>query len=83
LAESEAQRDKLRSRLNQGNIPTAIYYPKPLHLQKVFTPLGYREGDFSISESCARRVFSLPMHPYITAEEQEKVAGALKSSVVE
>ena len=77
LAESEAQRAKLRSRLDQENIPTAIYYPKPLHLQKVFEPLGYQEGDFPVSESCARRVFSLPMHPYITAEEQEKVAGAL------
>jgi dTDP-4-amino-4,6-dideoxygalactose transaminase len=83
LAENESQRDMLRSRLNQENIPTAIYYPKPLHLQKVFTPLGYRERDFPISESCARRIFSLPMHPYITAEEQEKVAGALKSSMVE
>jgi dTDP-4-amino-4,6-dideoxygalactose transaminase len=83
LAESETLRNKLRSRLNQDNIPTAIYYSKPLHLQKVFTPLGYREGDFPVSESCAGRVFSLPMHPYITAEEQGKVAGALKSSVVE
>ncbi|MBC2736792.1 MAG: DegT/DnrJ/EryC1/StrS family aminotransferase [Desulfobacteraceae bacterium] len=79
LAESEAQRDKLRSRLNQDNIPTAIYYPKPLHLQKVFEPLGYHEGDFPVSESCTKRIFSLPMHPYITAQEQEKVAGALNS----
>jgi dTDP-4-amino-4,6-dideoxygalactose transaminase len=82
LAQNESQRDMLRSRLNQENIPTAIYYPKPLHLQKVFTPLGYREGDFPVSESCARRVFSLPMHPYITAQEQEKVAGALNASFV-
>jgi dTDP-4-amino-4,6-dideoxygalactose transaminase len=79
LAESEAQRDKLRSRLDRENIPTAIYYPKPLHLQKVFEPLGYQEGDFPVSESCAHRIFSLPMHPYITAQEQEKVAGALNS----
>jgi dTDP-4-amino-4,6-dideoxygalactose transaminase len=79
LAESEAQRDKLRSRLNHENIPTAIYYPKPLHLQKVFEPLGYQEGDFPVSESCAKRIFSLPMHPYITAQEQEMVAGALNS----
>jgi UDP-2-acetamido-2-deoxy-ribo-hexuluronate aminotransferase len=57
LAENESQRDKLRSRLNQENIPTAIYYPKPLHLQKVFTPLGYREGDFPVSESCAQTDF--------------------------
>jgi dTDP-4-amino-4,6-dideoxygalactose transaminase len=77
LTESEAQRDKLRSRLNQENIPTAIYYPKPLHLQKVFMPLGYREGDFPVGESCARRIFSLPMHPYISEQEQKKVAGAL------
>jgi dTDP-4-amino-4,6-dideoxygalactose transaminase len=83
LAQNQSQRERLQSRLNKENIPTAIYYPKPLHLQEVFTPLGYREGDFPISESCARRIFSLPMHPYITAEEQEKVAGAIKSSMVE
>lgn len=83
LAQNQSQRERLRSRLNKENIPTAIYYPKPLHLQKVFTPLGYREGDFPVSESCARRIFSLPMHPYITAQEQEKVAGALNSSFAE
>ena len=79
LAQNESHRDMLRSRLNQENIPTAIYYPKPLHLQKVFEPLGYQEGDFPVSESCAQRIFSLPMHPYITAQEQEMVAGALNS----
>jgi dTDP-4-amino-4,6-dideoxygalactose transaminase len=80
LAESESQRDIIRSRLNQENIPTAIYYPKPLHLQKVFTPLGYKEGDFPVSESCARRIFSLPMHPYITEEDQHKIAKILNRS---
>ncbi len=77
LAESETHRDLLRNALRQKNIPTAIYYPKPLHLQDVFKPLGYRKGDFPDSESCAKRIFSLPMHPYIAPQDQGKIADVL------
>lgn len=77
LAESESHRELLRTRLSQKSIPTAIYYPKPLHLQDVFKALGYRNGDFPVSEFCAQRIFSLPMHPYLNPQDQEKVAGIL------
>jgi dTDP-4-amino-4,6-dideoxygalactose transaminase len=77
LAGNESQREKLRARLSQENIPTVIYYPKPLHIQEVFAPLGYREGDFPVSEECSRRIFSLPMHPYVQAQDQEKIAEIL------
>jgi dTDP-4-amino-4,6-dideoxygalactose transaminase len=77
LAESEAHKDNLRARLNQDNIPTAVYYPKPLHLQAVFEPLGYRKGDFHVSESSAQRIFSLPMHPYLDLRDQERIADIL------
>jgi dTDP-4-amino-4,6-dideoxygalactose transaminase len=51
-----------------------------LHLQSAFSSLGYKKGDFPISEDCARRIFSLPMHPYLTAEEQKKIADVIGNS---
>ena len=77
LAQNEAHRATLRNRLAQENIPTAVYYPKALHLQEVFQPLGYRKGDFPVSEDCAKRIFSLPMHPYLRVSDQEKTAAIL------
>ncbi len=68
------QRTKIQTQLKAAQIPTAIYYPKPLHLQTVFAGLGYHYGDFPVSEDCAGRIFSLPMHPYLTEKEQEKIA---------
>ena len=56
-----------------AGIPSAIYYPKPLHLQAAFQSLRYNEGAFPISEDCAKRIFSIPMHPYLTIEDQEKI----------
>ena len=77
LAQNEAHRATLRNQLAQENIPTAVYYPKALHLQEAFLPLGYNVGDFPVSEDCARRIFSLPMHPYLEASDQGKIAAIL------
>lgn len=77
LAKNEKHRTTLQSRLKEEDIPTAIYYPKPLHLQSAFQNLGYREGDFPLSEDFARRIFSLPMHPYLGEEDQERIARAM------
>ena len=63
--------------LEGKGIPTMVYYPKPLHLQEVYKDLGYKEGDFPVSESLSKRVFSLPMHGYITPEIVTYVAEAL------
>jgi dTDP-4-amino-4,6-dideoxygalactose transaminase len=73
LAGSSAGRSTLMAKLREAGIPTAIYYPKPLHRQIAFAGLGYREGDFPVSEHCAARIFSLPMHPYLTAEDQARI----------
>ena len=54
--------------LNEAGVPTMIYYPVPLHLQKVYQSLGYREGDLPVSEKLSKTVFSLPMHGYITED---------------
>lgn len=81
LAASENHRTQLQSALKEAGIPTAVYYPKPLHLQTAFAHLGYKKGDFPISEDASCRIFSLPMHPYLKVEEQEKIAATLKRAI--
>jgi len=73
------QRQKTQMELKDAGIPTAIYYPKPLHLQTTFTTLGYSAGDLEVSEAVARKIFSLPMHPYLAEEEIQKIIAALKN----
>jgi len=70
-------RELMLQKLQDARIPTAIYYPLPLHLQKAFTHLGYKEGDFPVSERASQRIFSLPMHPYLGQADQEKIVQAL------
>ncbi len=77
LAKDETHRSVLQDRLKMADIPTAIYYPKPLHLQTAFKYLGYEPGDFPVSEDFSSRIFSLPMHPYLSSADQEKIAAAL------
>ena len=77
LAESQAARGEFLERLKAAGIPSAIYYPKPLHLQTALAYLGHQAGDFPHSESAGERIFSLPMHPYLAAEDQEKIVAAL------
>ncbi|MCF8041678.1 MAG: DegT/DnrJ/EryC1/StrS family aminotransferase, partial [Desulfarculaceae bacterium] len=77
LARDEAARGEFLERLKAANIPSAIYYPRPLHLQTAFAYLGHQAGDFPHSESAGARIFSLPMHPYLAADDQEKIVAAL------
>jgi dTDP-4-amino-4,6-dideoxygalactose transaminase len=77
LAIDDPLRQEMQNQLKEAGIPTAVYYPKPLHLQSAFSCLGYQKGDFPISENCSERIFSLPMHPYLTEEEQKKIAGVM------
>ena len=79
LAADEKQRADLQNKLKEADIPTAIYYPKPLHLQSAFSALGYRPGDFPVSEEISRRIFSLPMHPYLAEEAQQKITEIIYS----
>lgn len=74
------QREKALNGLKAQKIPTAIYYPIPLHLQVAFLHLGYKKGDFPITEKCAAEIFSIPMHPYLKKEDQERIIEAIKTS---
>lgn len=62
-------RDRLVNRLKNKGIGCNIYYPKPLHLYPFFTKMGYREGQFPISEMLSKSVLSLPVHPAVTKED--------------
>lgn len=71
-------RDELIQRLNKTGIGTGIFYPKPLHLHPHFSKLGYKEGDFPVSEKISKEVLSLPINPHITEENIEKIIKVIK-----
>jgi UDP-2-acetamido-2-deoxy-ribo-hexuluronate aminotransferase len=77
-ARDAAARTDFQQRLSAAGVPTMIYYPKALHQQKAFANLGYQNGDFSVSEDLASRVFSLPMHPYLANEQIAQIVAAMK-----
>lgn len=70
-------RDSVLERLKKEQIPSAIYYPKPLHLQKAFDYLHCKAGNYPVAEQIAQKIFSLPMHPYLEEKEQEKIISVL------
>lgn len=70
---SRIVRDSVLKGLSEKGIPTAIYYPIPLHLQKAFSHLGHRVGDFPVSEDTCEKVLSLPMHPYLEERDQIRI----------
>jgi len=73
-------REMLINRLGTENIPTAIYYPRPLHLQKAFNFLNYTPEDFPVSTRLSRTIFSLPMHPYLKFGEVDRICDLLLSA---
>ena len=78
-AKDAAHREAVIAGLKKKDIPTMIYYPIPLHLQKVYASLGYQKGDLPVCEELCERVFSLPMHGYLTQEQVDFICDAIKS----
>lgn len=72
-------RDSMVKRLSDHDIPSAIHYPTPLHLQPALSGLGYQSGDFPVAEWVSSRILSLPMGPDLTEEHQDRVVSALAS----
>ena len=73
------RRDELKKFLDANGIGNAVHYPLPLHLQKVYAPLGYKTGDFPVAEKASREVLSLPMFPELTDAQIERVAAVMKA----
>lgn len=78
LLPAGTDRAALAAQLALEGIPTAVNYPKGLHTQKAFAALGYAPGDFPVTRDVTARVLSLPMHPYLDAATQERVAESLR-----
>jgi dTDP-4-amino-4,6-dideoxygalactose transaminase len=76
-------REALQAELSRANIGTGIHYPVPLHQQKAYAHLGYRTGDFPVTERLAPQIVSLPMFPQLTTEQVERVVMAVKNAVAE
>lgn len=71
------KRDALRGHLQQKGISTGLHYPVPLHLQKAYKGLGYRQGDFPVAEKAAKRILSLPMYPELTCAQLQYVCDSI------
>lgn len=72
------KRQEIVDHLKQRGIATGIYYPVPLHLQKAYTTLGYKEGDMPNAEYLSKRTFAIPMYAELTKEEKEYIVQAIK-----
>lgn len=73
----DGSRDALRERLAERGIPSMIYYPVPLHLQKAYQDPRYKRGDFPVAERLAQCVLSIPMHTELDTEQQDYIIGAI------
>ncbi|MBW2988075.1 aminotransferase DegT [Candidatus Woesearchaeota archaeon] len=71
-------RDELAAYLKENGFGCGIYYPKPLHLHPHFQKLGYKLGDFPVSEKLAKEVLSLPVHPKVTPEQLHRLIGLIR-----
>ena len=74
-------RDGLQKFLDSKGISTGLHYPLPLHLQKAYQHLGYKKGDFPVTEHIAKRLLSLPMFPELTREQIKYVVDSIKEFI--
>ena len=81
LATDEVERERIIAGMKEKGIPVMVYYPIPLHEQTAYKNLGYGNIDLPNCTAAAKRVFSLPMHPYLKKEEVKMICDALKSIV--
>ena len=74
-------RDRLADALKRGGIPTAIYYPKPLHRQTAYQRFPVAAGGLPVSDRLADEVISLPMHPYLDAPTQDRIIAEVRQAL--
>jgi len=76
---SHKEREQLIRKLNEHNIPSVVYYKNPIHVMKGFEYLGYKKGDFPVSENLSQTIVSLPMHPYLSSLDIKEIVEALNN----
>jgi dTDP-4-amino-4,6-dideoxygalactose transaminase len=74
-------REQLQKHLGEANIGTGIHYPIALHLQDAYASLGYKKGDFPVSEKAAAEILSIPMFPGLGRDQQSQVVERVKDFV--
>ncbi len=74
-------RDQLTAYLKEKKISTGVYYPVPLHLQPSLQFLGYKHGDFPVAENVAKHILALPIHPFLTEQQQQAVITSIKEFI--
>lgn len=77
ILDSKEERDSLQTKLKENDIPSMVYYTKPMHRQGAFAYLGYKDEDFKITNNLCDRILSLPMHPYLREEDIVKIANII------
>jgi len=75
------RRGPVQAKLADAGIPSMIYYPKPMHLQAPYRPYGEGEGSLPVSETICDQVMSLPMHPYLSDEDVERIASVVREAL--
>lgn len=75
-----SRRDELQSKLKAQGVPTAIYYPLPMHLQPAYIEHGKGKGSLPVSERLSKEILALPMHPYLSDENFEKVCASVEAA---
>ncbi|MDI6785198.1 MAG: DegT/DnrJ/EryC1/StrS family aminotransferase [bacterium] len=75
-------RDKLQEYLKENGIDSGLHYPQPIHLQKAYKFLGYKENSFPLAEASTKEILSLPMYPELTKEQIKIVAKSIKEFLV-
>lgn len=71
-------RETMLNKLKEKGVATGVYYPVPLHLQKVYKNLGYKEGDMPVAEYLSHRTFAIPVYPELTEEEVNYIVQSIK-----
>ncbi|WP_294186153.1 DegT/DnrJ/EryC1/StrS family aminotransferase [uncultured Clostridium sp.] len=71
-------REEVIEKLKEAGIATGVYYPVPLHLQKVYKNLGYKEGDMPVAEYLSHRTFAIPVYPELNEEQVQYIISKLK-----
>lgn len=74
-------RDAVQAKLTENGVPSAVYYPRPMHLQPAYLKYGSGQGSLPVAEQLSREVLSLPMHPYLTDAEIDEVCDAVVAAV--